>query len=108
MVSVFGDIELDLRETYVRDEEIRIQAWSLFGDVRVIVPEGVEVEVSGFGVFGDRKVELAPVPRRPGTPLIKLASYSMFGDMTVRNNPPTDRLREWVRRALGRDTRGLH
>ncbi len=48
---------------------MRIEGWTIFGDVVVVVPEGVEAELSGFTVFGDRTTNLAPVPRQPETPL---------------------------------------
>ena len=48
---------------------VDISAATLFGNLTVDVPEGVEVELTGFDVLGDRELRLAPVPRRPGTPL---------------------------------------
>jgi hypothetical protein len=60
---------------------------SLLGDLRIIVPEGVDAELGGFGVLGDRKVELAPVPLRPGAPSIRIRSFGLLGDVTIRSMP---------------------
>jgi hypothetical protein len=49
------------------------------------VPEGVEVEVGGFSLLGDHEVELAPVPRVPGAPVVRLRVWSLLGDLTVRS-----------------------
>ncbi|MFD1533251.1 hypothetical protein [Pseudonocardia aurantiaca] len=38
----------------------------------MIAPEGVEVELTGFSLLGDRKIDLAPVPRVPGTPVVRV------------------------------------
>ncbi len=62
-VRLIGDVELDLRGALISgDDEITINAFGLIGDAVVIAPEGVEVELTGFSLLGDRKIDLAPVP----------------------------------------------
>jgi hypothetical protein len=34
-------------------------------------------------LLGDQKVELAPVPRVPGAPVVRLRVWSLLGDVTV-------------------------
>jgi hypothetical protein len=82
--ALFGDIYLDLREVIVHDKVIEISAVTLFGNLCVDVPQGVEVELTGLDVLGDRELRLAPIPRRPGTPLIRVRAYGLFGDVCVR------------------------
>lgn len=82
--SLFGDVYIDLREVIVNDEVAEVSAITLLGNLCVDVPEGVEVEVTGFDVLGDRELRLAPVPRRPGTPLIRVRAYGLLGDVYVR------------------------
>jgi hypothetical protein len=77
--ALFGDLYLDLREVTVHDDVVDISATTLFGNLTVDVPEGVEVELTGFDVLGDRELRLAPVPRRPGTPLIRVPPSSGCG-----------------------------
>jgi hypothetical protein len=86
--SLFGDTYIDLREAIVKDEVVEISAVTLLGNLCVDVPEGVEVELTGFDVLGDRELRLAPVPRRPGTPLIRVRAYGLLGDVSVRT--PTE------------------
>ena len=43
--SLVGDIVLDVREARVTGPEVRVHAGSIFGDVELLVPEGVEVEI---------------------------------------------------------------
>lgn len=101
-VTVFGDVSIDLRGLYVEREEVVIRSWGLFGDTHVIVPEGVEVEVSGLCLFGDRKLDIAPVPRRAGTPLVRVVAFSVFGDVLVSNDKPSARWRDVLRRIVDR------
>jgi hypothetical protein len=88
--SLVGDWVLDLRGALVdadavADGVIEITHMSLVGDLRVIVPEGVEVELGGGVLIGNRKLELAAVPRRHGTPRIKLRVFGLVTDVTVRS-----------------------
>jgi hypothetical protein len=82
--GLFGDIYLDLRESIVNDDVVDISAVTLFGNLCVDVPEGVEVELTGFDVLGDRELRLASVPRRSGTPLIRIRAHGLLGDVYVR------------------------
>ena len=51
--------------------------------------------------MGDRELVLAPVPRVPGTPLIRVRAHAVMGDVLVRSSSaPVDRRRGW-RRWLG-------
>jgi hypothetical protein len=88
-ILLLGDLDLDLRgavlESGGQGEPITIDAYSVIGDVEVVVPEGVEVEVGGFTLLGDQKVELASVPRVRGTPMVRVRVWGLLGDVTVRS-----------------------
>jgi len=87
-LSLFGDVVLDLREARVTGPEMRIEAGTVFGDVDLIVPEGVEVEARSRTVFGDTEQEAGEAAPRHA-PRIVLSGGSVFGDVRVR----TERLR---------------
>jgi hypothetical protein len=93
--ALFGDLHLDLREVTVHDEVVDISAATLFGNLTVDVPEGVEVELTGFDVLGDRELRLAPVPRRPGTPLIRVRAHGLLGDVYVRTPAEGEKPPSW-------------
>lgn len=96
-LSIFGDTTLDLRGAYTDSDEVVIRYWGVFGDIDVQVPEGVEVDLAGFCLFGDRKINVAPVQRIPGTPRVRLVAVSVFGDATVRTEPkPPGKLSRWL------------
>src|SRR3954452_10544866 len=61
-VAVFGDIDLDLRQATMPAGESAITAVAPFGNIDVLVPEGVEVDVSGFTLFGSKKISVREVP----------------------------------------------
>ena len=104
LTNVFGSCELDLREVAVGAEAmsahaITISGRNVFGEVKVIVPEGVEVEMTGSCVFGSRQMDLAPVPRLSGTPLVQINVNTLFGEITVRSRGPASEsvLARWAR-----------
>lgn len=95
LATVFGDVRLDLRGLRTdRDRvEVHLQTW--FGDVDVVVPEGVDAELHGRTVFGDRRTDLAPVPRLAGTPRIVVHARSVFGDLRLRSLAPGESASRW-------------
>jgi hypothetical protein len=88
--SLLGDWILDLRGALVNEDAVaagivEITLVSLIGDLRVVVPEGVEVEMGGLVIIGDRKLELAAVQPRPGTPRVRLRVFGLISDVTVHS-----------------------
>lgn len=99
--TVFGDAKLDLRDAISDDDVLQLRCATTFGDVTVHVPDGVEVELTGISVFGDRRLELAPLPRIPGTPLVRVHASTVFGDVRVRSAGVPQASSVW-RRAVNR------
>ncbi|GJF07220.1 DUF1707 SHOCT-like domain-containing protein [Pseudonocardia sp. D17] len=88
-VLLIGDVELDLRGAVVTEqgsEPVTVDVWSIIGDTDIVVPEGVEAELVGFTLLGDRRVDLPPVPRVPGTPTVRIRVFSLLGDAKLRSS----------------------
>ncbi|GAA2531260.1 DUF1707 SHOCT-like domain-containing protein [Winogradskya humida] len=85
--TIFGATELDLREILTDQSIIEIDGSCTFGELKVIVPEGVEVDVSGPAMFTSRNIHLAPVPRVAGTPEIRITVTSWFSNVEVVSKP---------------------
>lgn len=94
--SVFGDVVLDLREATVTAEEVHLDAGTIFGDVEILVPEGVVVEVRAKVLFGDIKQETAR-SAPAGAPRIVLTGGTYFGDVRVRARRLREKLRDRLR-----------
>jgi Domain of unknown function (DUF1707)/Cell wall-active antibiotics response 4TMS YvqF len=93
--TVFGDVRIDLRQLRTDADRIDLYLSTVFGDVDVIVAEGVDAELQGRTVFGDRKVALAPVQRLAGTPLVVVHAKAIFGDLRLRSLAPGDNPSRW-------------
>jgi hypothetical protein len=93
--TVFGDVRIDLRGLRTDATRIDLQLSTVFGDVDVIVAEGVDAQLEGWTVFGNRKVELASVQRLAGTPLVVVHGKAVFGDLRLRSLAPGDSPSRW-------------
>jgi hypothetical protein len=82
--SWFGHVQLDLRQATISEPEIRIYAWTMFGTVDVLVPEGVEVDVQARSKLGQLKLDTRP-PTVAGAPRLVLTGGSVFGVIKVRH-----------------------
>src|SRR3954469_8048710 len=93
--TVFGDVRIDLRGLRTAADQVRLELGTVFGDVDVIVSEGVAAEIQGWTVFGDRRTELAAVPRLPGTPHVVVRGWTVFGDLKLRSLAPGQSPSRW-------------
>jgi class 3 adenylate cyclase len=78
-LAFLGDLDLDLRQAELEDTVTAITAIVLLGNVDVYVPEGIEVDFGGLGIFGHRREFGRDVPAVPGTPLVRVRIFSLFG-----------------------------
>src|SRR3954466_4105513 len=79
----FGHIKIDLRQAQIGPSETHIHARALFGNVDLLVPEGVEVEVQARTQMG--RTNLQAGSGIHGAPRIVLTGGTFFGDIKVRH-----------------------
>ena len=84
VVAIFGGSDIDLREASFPPGGITINAVAMFGGVEVVVPEGVNVEVSGAGIFGAFEGKARKAPAVPGAPTVKVEGVALFGAVEVK------------------------
>lgn len=99
--SVFGDATLDLRSARLQPGDVEITFFGVFGDSRVIVPDGVEVVNEGITVFGDHRTDVRGAPR-PDAPRVIVRHYSLFGDSRVASESSGERWLARLRKKLDR------
>jgi class 3 adenylate cyclase len=99
---LFGDADLDLRQAELGGRVASFTALVLFGNIDLYVPEGVEVDLGGFAVFGHRREWGRDVPPLPGTPLLRVHIFSLFGTADVWHVPAS-----WVGRTFREVIRSL-
>jgi hypothetical protein len=100
--AVFGKVVADFREALLQDRHVILYAHAIGGQVRLIVPAGVEVVIGGTVLLGRcRGATAEVVPSSPDTPVIEVRAFAAGGEV-VAQTPPRQRrwLRGWRRRSL--------
>jgi hypothetical protein len=85
-VSLFADVDLDLREAEIDDERVTVRVLAVFGNVDVYVPEGVDVDVGGT-LLGGRRRDWGADRGLPGLPTLRVRAYGVFGTVDVWRVP---------------------
>jgi hypothetical protein len=107
VVSMFGGSDLDLRQASLEGGEATISIVDLFGGTDLYVPDGVEVDFNGVGIFGGADEHGGDVPTHPGAPLLRVRAFSLFGGTDVWRVPRgANGTRKELRRAARAAERG--
>jgi hypothetical protein len=99
VTAMFGEVEVDFTQAILQTSRVQLYATVFGGRLRVIVPDGVSVIVSGHMVLG-RKRGRTPAPAGPDTPVIEVKALVLGGELDVRTPPKSRRfrVRRWNRR----------
>src|SRR5262249_5001995 len=87
---IFGTVVLDLSEARLSGTEIELEVYNLFGTVTVIVPDGVQLTISGGGLFASQVVDTPSRSTVSSGPRVRINARGPGGTLYVRN--PRQRL----------------
>jgi hypothetical protein len=104
VVSVFTVQTLDLGTAQVEAPESIVTIITAFGGASVIAPRGVSLDVSGFGLFGGIDDNRAELPPFPGSPVIRIRAFSIFGGIKIENRAPQRNLLDAIRARSNKST----
>ena len=96
VTAMFGEVEVDFTQAILQASRVQVLATVFGGRLRLIVPDGVSVIVSGHMVLG-RKRGSTPPPVSPGTPVIEVKALVLGGELAVRTPPKNRRFRLFSR-----------
>ena len=96
VTAMFGEVEVDFTQAILQASRVQVYATVFGGRLRLIVPDGVSVIVSGHMVLG-RKRGSTPPPVSPGTPVIEVKALVLGGELAVRTPPKSRRFRLFSR-----------
>ncbi|MEU6041607.1 MULTISPECIES: DUF1707 SHOCT-like domain-containing protein [Actinomadura] len=97
LLALFGTVELDLRQAVLQRRHVVLDAMVLGGRIRLLVPDGVRVDVTGRTVLSTRDVRTRPYDEGP---TVEIGGTMIFG--SVRARTPKRTLRDRVRDRLNR------
>jgi len=101
-VSLFGNVDFDLRQATLEGDEITIVAVAMFAALDVYVPEGVEVDLHGLTIFGHKDANGNDPKPLPGTPIVRVYAFGLFCGMDLWRVPLA-----WAKRTLGQVINGI-
>ena len=82
--SIFGTITLDLSQARLAGSEVDLEVFNLFGTVTIVVPESVDVSVTGGGMFASQVIEPHTAPPVAGAPRLRIDARGPGGTLYVR------------------------
>lgn len=83
--TLMGSTTLDLRDTALPPGRLKIDAFAIMGEVRILVPRGLPVRMSAFPFMGEATVQ-ASVERRieRDRPWVDVSGVALMGSITVK------------------------
>jgi hypothetical protein len=81
VTAFFGDVVLDLRDAILQSPRVTIYATAIAGQIKLIVPAGIAVEMAGRSVLGVRSVrgQASPKAQVPATGVIEVRTLTLGG-----------------------------
>ncbi len=92
--AIFGEVDLDMTEALLQRSHVILHVTAICGSVHVLVPEGVNVEMSGTSIVGSKVNHVRAL--HPG-PVVDIRAFTVFGLVTAQ----TPRRRKWRGPRLG-------
>ncbi|MDA8370417.1 MAG: DUF1707 domain-containing protein [Nocardiopsaceae bacterium] len=88
-VAIMGGVEIDLREATFAQREVTIWANALMGGIGIIIPDDIDVRVSGAGIMGGYGADggMPPSVTDPGTPIVHIKGIAVMGAVVVERKP---------------------
>jgi Domain of unknown function (DUF1707)/Cell wall-active antibiotics response 4TMS YvqF len=97
VTAMFGEVEVDFTQAILQARHVQLYATVVGGRLRLIVPDGVSVVMTGHAMLGSRRGGTPP-PASPDTPVIEVKALVLGGQVIVRTPPKTRRFRLFGRR----------
>jgi len=97
VTAMFGEVEIDVTQAILQARRVHLYATVIGGRLRLVVPDGVAVVVTGHVVLS-RSRGGTPPPAGPDTPVIEVKGLVLGGEVIVRTPPRSRRFRLFGRR----------
>lgn len=86
-VVLMGEIHLDLRGATLVGPEPTIKLWVVMGNLRLLVPSGITVEVDQSSFLGGRTITVHGPPAAPDMPVLRVRMIDLMGHVRVTDDP---------------------
>lgn len=83
-LAVMGECVIDLRQAEVESFHSHIMALAVMGSVRVLVPDGIDVDIDGVAIMGNKDLRGGQSQLAPGSPTLRVTCVAIMGEVQVR------------------------
>jgi len=83
-LAVLGEVTVDLRRATAEVDELTLFVVAFMGAVRVVVPEGMDVDVVGLPILAHKEARLSSSPPVVGLPRLRVRALPILGSLEVR------------------------
>ena len=97
VTAMFGEVEVDFTQAILQARHVQLYATVVGGRLRLIVPDGVSVLMTGHAMLGSKRGGTPPAAD-PGTPVIEVKALVLGGQVIVRTPQKGRRFRLFSRR----------
>jgi hypothetical protein len=105
VLNFMGGSNLDLNDAEFSDAYTELTVYSIMGGADIRVPEGLNVEVSDFGLLGGNDVSIGDERPDPGGPTLKLNMISVLGGASVKRGRELSRAEKKRQKELRKSQR---
>ena len=81
--AIMGNIELDFTKAELPPKGVFVEATSIMANIELRVPEGVNVELSGFPILGNIE-NRSKGDFSPNAPRIKIRGFTVLGNIEIK------------------------
>lgn len=83
VVMGIGDCHLDLRQAELDGDEVTLTVSQIIGDTTIVVPQHVDVDLSGLLLIGGKHDSGAEVDVGPSAPRVHIRVFGLIGELHV-------------------------
>jgi len=84
-ITFMGETTIDLRDTVLPRHGLKIQAFAMMGEIRIIVPEGLPVRMSAVPFMGEAQLHKSVTRRaEAGGPWVEVSGLAFMGSINVK------------------------
>jgi hypothetical protein len=83
-IAIMGGGEIDLRNAVLTEGDLNITIFAFMGGVNVVVPPGIDVELTGFALLGGNDAHVPHQHLPPGARRVHVRAISIMGGSDVR------------------------
>ena len=99
VTAMFGEVEIDFTQAILQASRVRLYATVVGGRLRITVPDGVPVVVTGHTVLARKRgTQKTPPTSDPTAAVIEVRGLVLGGEVIVRTPPRPRRFRLFGRR----------